>query len=306
MQPCHADALTSDRGAGASGRVVLVTGSGGFVGRPVVGLLKAGGFQVVELPHRWRSADELRGSTQGVTDCIHLGWYAVPGNYLVSVEENLRSFHASLDLLGALGAGGCRSVVVAGTSAEYAPSGRALREDSPIGPWSVYGAMKAGARLVAMSSAVPPTLGVAWGRLFNVVGPGEHPDRVVPSAARALLAGEPMALSLGEQIRDYIDVADAAGALVHLCDRRETGDFNISTGVGTSIRDFLTGLGDRLGRTDLLRFGDRLPAGNDVEVSVGANERLVGSGWVRQHSLDATLDRIATYWSGERPSAGLA
>lgn len=283
----------------AAGRLVLVTGSRGFIGREVVRLLRSSGADVVELRSRWHDLGELRRRTDGVTDCIHLGWYAEPRDYLSSTEENRASFNASLDLLEALAEAGCRSLVAVGSQAEYALRDGLLTEEDPTEPWSVYGAFKAGFRLVATSSALPSTLAVAWARLFNVVGPGEHPDRLVPSAARALLGRRPMDLSPGQQVRDYIDVEDVARALVHLHAQRAAGTFNVSTGQGTSLRVFLCGLAERLGSPELLRFGARDYGAHDSMMSVGANVRLLETGWVRRHSVDATLDRIAAYWSSQ-------
>jgi len=287
----------------AADRLVLVTGSTGFIGTQVVNLLRARGEEVVELRHRWNGLDELRCQTVGVTDCIHLGWYADPRDYLSSVAENRASFDASLELLHALATCGCRSLVVAGSQAEYAQSDQLLTETGPIAPWSVYGALKASFRLVATSSAAPPTLGVAWARLFNVVGPGEHPGRLVPAAACALLDGRPMDLSPGDQVRDYIDIDDAATALVHLHRERSVGTFNVSTGEGTTLRALLSGLAERLGRPELLRFGARPYGDHDPLRSVGTNARLVGTGWARQHPVEGMLDRIASYWSSQ-PRSG--
>ncbi len=258
---------------------------------------------MVELRHRWRDAEDLQAHIAGVTDCIHLGWYASPRDYLSSVEGNLASLQSSVELLQALAASGCRSLVAAGSQAEYAQSDDPLREDGVVEPRSVYGAAKAGFHLLSTSSMARGTLAVAWARLFNVVGPGEHPDRLIPSAARALLAGRPMDLSPGRQLRDYIDVNDTAGALIHLSNRRVAGPFNICTAEGVTLHDFVAGLGDRLGRRELLRFGARPYGDHEPMKSVGTNERLVGTGWVRRHSTDDTLDRIVAYWSeaGDRP-----
>ncbi len=89
----------------ASPRRILVTGSAGFIGRRVVELLRADGGDVVELRGRWSDTEELAAYTVGVTEFIHLGWYAEPRNYLTSVEGNLSSLQSSIELPQALAAG---------------------------------------------------------------------------------------------------------------------------------------------------------------------------------------------------------
>ena len=101
-------------------------------------------------------------------------------------------------------------------SAEYAPSSRALTEDDPVQPWSVYGAAKAALCTLLASSWRPAGLAVAWARLFNVTGPGESPERLLPTVARSILTGDAIDLSPGDQVRDFLDVRDVASALVAL------------------------------------------------------------------------------------------
>lgn len=277
-------------------RTILVTGSQGFIGRHVVAHLRTTGADVREVPHR-PPAGDLTAVAEGATDGIHLGWYAGPGDYLVNVDRNLESFDASVELVRALADAGCSHLVVVGSSAEYGPAPAAVAEDALIAPWSVYGALKASLHLVLRSSLLLPSMTLSWARPFNVVGPGEHEARLIPSVAAALMAGRPFELSAGEQLRDFIDVDDAAAAVAQLCLARASGTFNVSTGVATELRRFLLGLASRLGDSATLVFGRRPYGPNDPMVAVGRNERLLSATpWRRSHSIEDTLDRIAEVW----------
>src|SRR5207245_614301 len=66
-------------------------------------------------------------------------------------------------------------------------------------------------------------LSQAWARIFFLYGPREHPKRLVSSVIRSLLRGERARCSHGQQIRDYLHVEDAAGALVALLESEVTG-----------------------------------------------------------------------------------
>ena len=76
-------------------------------------------------------------------------------------------------------------------------------------------------------------------RLFSVYGPGEDPRRLVPSVVANLLAGRPVALTPGEQVRDFVYVDDVAAALVDAALRPGIDGLtvNVGTGVQTSVRD---------------------------------------------------------------------
>ncbi|MEW5725702.1 MAG: NAD-dependent epimerase/dehydratase family protein, partial [Thermodesulfobacteriota bacterium] len=110
---------------------VLVTGAGGFIGRPAAKSLLERGFDVhgVDLtapPHWndevvWHQADlldshRLRAVLESVrpSHLLHLAWCTTPGEYWTS-EANLTWVGASLSLIQAFIEFGGQRVVVAGT-----------------------------------------------------------------------------------------------------------------------------------------------------------------------------------------------
>ena len=64
---------------------------------------------------------------------------------------------------------------------------------------------------------------LAWGRIFFLYGPGEPDGRLVPAVGRALLAGEPVPTTRGEQMRDFMHVDDVGGRVRRLAGQRGHG-----------------------------------------------------------------------------------
>jgi nucleoside-diphosphate-sugar epimerase len=284
---------------------VVVTGASGFIGHHVVERLRDEGADIVALEHRWRDREELdcRLGRRDVDRGVHLGWYVAPSDYLHAREANLRALADSLDLVEALAARRCRHLVVAGTSAEYAPSERPIMEDDLVRPRSAYGASKAALATLLNSTWRPPGLRVAWARLFNITGPGEHPDRLLPWVTRSMLAGRTVDLSPGDQVRDFLDVRDVAAALTALSASDADGAFNVCSGRGVTLRELLTGLAALVQGEALLEFGARPIPGGEPMVVVGDNTRLIrATGWQPRIGVEAMLGSVVEWWSGdERP-----
>lgn len=253
---------------------VLVTGATGFIGRHTVAPLLARGYEVVATTSgrppdddrpgvRWRRVDLLHEAEaervvdeSSATHLLHLAWYYEPGLVYTSVE-NVRWVEATLRLLRRFGASPhARRVVLSGTCAEYgASAGPADEVLTPAAPSTIYGQAKHAAATLARYVCDSAGISMANGRVFFVFGPGEHPDRLVSSVARALLAERQAPCSHGTQVRDFQLSCETAGALVALLDSDVPGSVNIGSGERLSIREVVEHLGQLSGRPDLLRLG---------------------------------------------------
>ena len=279
---------------------VLLTGASGFIGSQVARCLLERNHQpaIVALPDDpltrlidvqnrleilrtpLEDTDAVRKAVERWKPgaCIHLAWYAEPGLYLHSVK-NISSLTSSLALFQALIDGGCSRIVGAGTCLEYDTDFGWLREDTPARPESLYAAAKLSCGLLGARLAGSSETSFAWGRIFYPYGLQEDPRRLVPAAIAALSQGKPFEATTGEQIRDYIHVADVASAFCVLAEQRDGGIFNISSGVPVSVRQLLEILGSQFRQPDLLRFGAIPRRAGDPPFICGNNEKLISLGW---------------------------
>ena len=106
-------------------------------------------------------------------------------------------------------------------------------------------------------------------KFFNVYGPNEYhkgdmQSLVAKNAAR-IAAGQPITLfkshradfADGEQLRDFIYVADCTRAMMWLMESRaQSGLFNLGTGKARSFKDLMLATGKAVGRDVTLDFRD--------------------------------------------------
>jgi nucleoside-diphosphate-sugar epimerase len=294
--------LSADPVQGAPDGVTLVTGAAGFIGRHVVSQLRSAGVEVVSIEHAWHSRVQVESllGTSAIRRCIHLGWYANPADYLSAEVANSRSLRSSIELLGVLMSRGCEHLTVAGTSAEYRPRAFALSEAEDVEEATSYAHAKATLRDLTAELSRLNVLPTAWCRIFNVAGPGEHPDRLLPLVARALLGGSPLALTDGTQVRDFLDVRDVAAAFVAASGARLLGPINVCSGEGVRLKDLISELASRCGSLELLHFGERTRRPGDPDMVVGDNTRLVNeAGWRPSKSRSQMLDDVVQYWRSQ-------
>jgi nucleoside-diphosphate-sugar epimerase len=260
---------------------VLVTGASGFVGAAVVRRARERGLRVTalvgprsDLTRLAPIAHEITVVRADITDeaalaaailgarpdaCIHL---AAAG--AVVREDGLDLLWAANALAPAriaraLAQAGGRRLVTAGSSSEYGTVDGPMDEADACDPDDLYGVSKLAGGLLARNVGRDAGLETAHLRLFSVYGPGEDPRRLVASVVRALVAGRPIDLTPGEQVRDFIYVDDVADAL--LVAALEPGidgvTVNVGTGTQTTVRELCLRVAALTGGEDLLRFGAR-------------------------------------------------
>lgn len=273
--------MTGRLGTGSgslAGRAVLVTGATGFLGTHLVRALTAVGAEVHALRRRPDAGTRL--------PCEGVKWHLGDVLDLASLREVVRKarpekvFHlaahgtveggdpdltfrvnveGSLNLWRALDGAGCR-FVHAGSCGEYGRAEGQVTEREVCRPTWFYPATK-NASVVLLS-----TLGRESGREvvtlrpFGPYGPADDPRRVVPHVVLSLLRGEDVAVTEGEQLRDYAFVEDQVEAFLLAATRplASPGEiYNVGSGEVTTLRRLMESVAEAVGDGALrrIRFG---------------------------------------------------
>jgi len=228
---------------------------------------------------------------------LHLAWYSKPGTFWTA-PDNLRWVLASLSLLDAFATHGGVRAVMAGSCAEYDwRYGWCSEQVTPLGPSSPYGKCKQALQSLLAAHSQMSGLSWAWGRIFFLYGPHEHPARLVASVIKSLLQGQPAFCSTGEQLRDFLHVADVASAFVSLLDSDVRDAVNIASGIPVSVGEIVRRIATALGREDLLRMGARPVAAGDPPLLVADVRRLTEEvHWRPRFDLDTGLGATIDWW----------
>jgi nucleoside-diphosphate-sugar epimerase len=290
-----------------SGTAILVTGSQGFVGRALVRRLKDAGHSVVGLDIA-DGADVTRRETFREVGPAQAVVHLAARTYVPDSFADPAGFYRT-NVLGTLnvlewGRRHQARVVLAGTYVYGEPHYRPIDERHPLAPHSPYTASKLLAEELCRGYHRDHGLKVVVLRVFNIYGPGQRSEFLVPRILEGLKHGT-VVLGDPDSRRDFLHLDDAVEAYVRAASYAASDFevFNIGSGRSLSVRE-LAGLAVKAwGKPVEVLFGEsrRRDEISDTRADIRKAETLLG--WSPRIPIESGLAGLVS-GLGQSFSAG--
>jgi dTDP-glucose 4,6-dehydratase len=312
-----------------TGRKVLVTGAGGFIGSHLVEELVTCGASVRAflhynsrgeegslryLPSEIRQEveatfgdltdpDAVRKAIRGVSHIFHLGaLIAIPYSYVHPFSFVQTNVVGTANILNACLESDIERLVTTSTSEVYGTAVTTpMDETHRLHPQSPYAASKASADHLAESYARSFDLPVVIVRPFNTFGPRQSTRAVIPTILVQALRHGSIEIGSIMPTRDFNFVKDIAHGFALAGDASNvTGEvFNLGTGEEHSIAEVIAAVGDMLGMQLAVnqRAGRMRPASSEVERLVADSGKAAWRlGWAPQYSFREALEHTMEWY----------
>ncbi len=150
----------------------------------------------------------------------------------------------------------------ASTSHVYKSSDKPIPEDGEIEPISEYGLTKYAGEVLAKKNYS----NLCIGRIFSMYHKTQKPPFLYPNIINRLNSEDltkDFELYGAESVRDFLNAEDVADIIISLMKKKSVGTFNIASGKGTKVRDFVQSLADKKLRIKDMGGKDSLVASID-------------------------------------------
>lgn len=269
----------------------LITGANGFVGKQILRALSAQGYSsrlvirknsiikfdsnlliesIVETDDLFKETEEWWIKTlQKVDTIVHAAWYAEPGKYLTS-PLNTSCLMGSLRLFKTATEVGVQKIIGIGTCFEYDSTYQTLSIETPLKPETAYARSKVALFYSLHDLASASGINYNWCRLFYLYGENEDERKLVAYIHSKLKQGQPVELTSGNQIRDYLDVAEAGKIIADVALQSSySGPVNVCSGIPISVKQLALQIAANYQGERLLHFGKRPDNLTDPNYIVG-------------------------------------
>ena len=274
---------------------VLVTGSSGFIGKHLIPRLRNCKHEIVE-------ASSLEGdvATQVTWShfdraevLVHLaGRTFVPDSWNDPNDFLKTNFHGTVCALEYCRRNDARLIYL--SSYLYGnPSKLPIPESTPLVANNPYALSKKLAEEVCKFYAEFFGVRITILRPFNVFGPGQSEQFLIPSLINQVLTGNRIHVKDLEPRRDYIYISDLIGAIINAIDRPLDFDiFNIGMGVSYSVAELISIIQDISGtHLAVQSAGERRPEEvMDTQADIQKAMKLLS--WSPQYSLRSGLETM--------------
>jgi CDP-paratose synthetase len=299
------------------GRTIALTGATGFVGGHLLTGLLAAGYSVVAL-HRRPTADGLRreaGLTweplaeaatvfkrHRIEAVCHLATAYGNGMALTEVVESnvvmpLRLLELAVEQSCALFVN--TDTFFAKPAFNYPHMRSYIESKGQFIRWA------------GLAAASAPATKVVNARLEHVYGTGDGPQKFVSYVFSKLLANAPLALTPGDQRRDFVHVDDVVGAYLKILASTKAlptvlSEIQVGTGESHTVRTFVETARTACGSASMLDFGAYPHRPQEIMHSQADITALRALGWNPVHSLTSGIRAVLEEMSKRGQPAGTA
>lgn len=279
---------------------ILVTGGNGFIGHTLVRHLLNEGNEVkvidikpIKFTHpklefvRKSVLEDIRWEMRDCDIVYHL---AAELGVVNSDKKPLNTLAVNID--GTINVFRCalgtnvKKIVYTSSSEVYGePREIPIKEDSPKSPVSIYGVSKLTAEMYAKGYVQEYGMDINPVRLFNVYGPGQGFEWVVPIFMQKVLNNEaPVVFGDGSQVRCFTYIGDIVSGITTVMKKGSKGEaYNIANNEPITMRELaelIIGVSGKSLKLKIAGFGaGTREKGREIMKRIPSIEKLKALGW---------------------------
>ena len=187
---------------------------------------------------------------------VNLSWLGSRGNDRQNSEMQRFSYECNMNAMRSLANIGYKTLISAGSQAEYGQCHEPITEETPLNANTEYGKYKSQVFYDTTELAKKYDIKFIEPRFFSLYGPGDYCKTLIMSCVDKMKRNVDVDLNECTQLWDYLYVDDAVEGVYALCrNEKANGAYNFATGHHRKLKDYVMDIHDVIGSRSRVRFG---------------------------------------------------
>jgi len=295
-------------------KIILITGSSGFIGSELVKKLLRKKVYLILLINKEKlkikskkikfiscsllNYKKLKNIlyTNNITDIIHCAWIGVSSQKRNSLQQKL-NLKITSNILRAIKYKKINSFISLGSQAEYGSKFYKIYEDSKERPKTQYGKIKIKILKKIQVFCKKNNIRFVWLRIFTGYGPNSDNNWIIPSTIIKIINNQKTKFTSGNQIYNFIYISDISSAIIKsLYSKNVNGIFNLGSEKSYTIRYVVKLIFKKLKIKKKPVFGE-LPYRNDqiMKFSPSISKIKKNLKWQPKYSISKGLNKTIKF-----------
>ncbi len=187
---------------------------------------------------------------------FHLAWEGIRGSARNDREIQQNNLKNSISALKSSCEMNCEFFMTSGSQAELGLNSADGSESAICAPTCEYGKAKAKFLEISRNFAAENGIRLIWARIFSLYGKYDFDGSLINYALRNMLSNAPISLSPCTQMWNFMNVRDAAEAIVEIVLHGFGGIVNIADITSIPLRDYIIQMREVVHSESELKFGE--------------------------------------------------
>lgn len=293
----------------------VVIGANGFIGYQLTKYLLAQHCDVVALVPRGFSYEHVKvllvECHEFILDTIHsesipicqnadviynMIWVGVNANERNNAELQAQNLLHNIHIVEFASNHHINKLIVPGSAAQYACSGRIIDGTGESAPSDLYSAAKSSVHSYCKVLCEQKDIELVWTLITSIYGPGRDDNNLISYTIKTLLRGERPSFTGLEQLWDYLYIDDLMKALYLLGEKGQGGKvYTIGSGKYRQMSEYVRIIRDNINHELPLGIGDK-PYKNPVidnqimDISELVQDTGFQPDWTYEHGIKMVIE----------------
>lgn len=260
------------------------------------------GIKCIEFSFGNLKALDTLDEIKGVDTIYNMAWIGVNAKDRNNEELQLSNIQCNVEVVQFAKRNGIKRLVVPGSAAQYACSGRIIDGTGSPAPSDLYSAAKVATYFYCNTLCNLYGIELIWPLVTSIYGTGRDDNNLLSYVIKSFIKGEKPSTTKLEQRWDYLHVSDLMNALYLLGEKGKGGKlYPVGSGESKSLKEYVEIIRNLINPELSIGIGDLPYKTSRIDNQVlDINELKEDTGFIPQYTFSEGIQEVINFFKTQQ------